>query len=324
MRDRLLEERPAPTCGCSETGRPAPNKQEGKLQVDCQQAAELMPWYLNGTLDAAERAELEEHLGGCDVCRAELRETETARVLFGGHPTAGLLVDYAFDRPEAPRDVVEAHLADLRRLCRRAGPGARQPAPAGRRAGGAAPRADRAAAAAGARARPRWRAAAVAAAVLGLIGVGGGLWSWRALDGERDAFAERQRAAEIRIAELEARIHAASRRRPAQRADPRSVARRLGPAVGRRRADQAAGRGWPGGHPDPQHPAGRPTAAVDRLEIRDGDGRVLQSLTDLRTVPGRSLTMSLALASLPRGKLQILLFGPDGSEPVESYTFELD
>ena len=32
----------------------------------------VLPWYANGTLDAAERAEVEAHLGACARCRADL------------------------------------------------------------------------------------------------------------------------------------------------------------------------------------------------------------------------------------------------------------
>lgn len=37
-------------------------------------AAELMPWYVNGTLPESERAELDKHLGNCLSCRAALKE----------------------------------------------------------------------------------------------------------------------------------------------------------------------------------------------------------------------------------------------------------
>lgn len=33
---------------------------------------QLLPWYANGTLDAAERATVESHLQTCEVCRAEV------------------------------------------------------------------------------------------------------------------------------------------------------------------------------------------------------------------------------------------------------------
>ena len=36
----------------------------------------LLPWYVNGTLEAAERAALDDHLAGCARCRAELAREE--------------------------------------------------------------------------------------------------------------------------------------------------------------------------------------------------------------------------------------------------------
>lgn len=33
----------------------------------------LLPWFVNGTLDARERAEVDDHLAGCERCRAEVR-----------------------------------------------------------------------------------------------------------------------------------------------------------------------------------------------------------------------------------------------------------
>jgi anti-sigma factor RsiW len=41
-------------------------------------ALELLPWYLNGSLDPDEQAQVEQHLRGCVSCRAEL---ESLRVL---------------------------------------------------------------------------------------------------------------------------------------------------------------------------------------------------------------------------------------------------
>lgn len=34
--------------------------------------SELLPWYANGTLPAAQRSEVDRHLGACERCRAEL------------------------------------------------------------------------------------------------------------------------------------------------------------------------------------------------------------------------------------------------------------
>jgi len=41
-----------------------------ELQHD--HVSELLPWYVNGTLPAAQRAEVDGHLGACERCRAEL------------------------------------------------------------------------------------------------------------------------------------------------------------------------------------------------------------------------------------------------------------
>ena len=39
----------------------------------------LLPWYVNGTLEAAELAAVERHLEGCDACREELASLEDLR-----------------------------------------------------------------------------------------------------------------------------------------------------------------------------------------------------------------------------------------------------
>lgn len=40
---------------------------------------ELLPWYVNGSLDEAEHLQVEEHLGRCLVCRRQVEELETLR-----------------------------------------------------------------------------------------------------------------------------------------------------------------------------------------------------------------------------------------------------
>src|ERR1700688_3101546 len=65
------------------------------MTMNCDLAAELLPWLLNGTLEADERRELIEHLRGCDACRAALADTQVAWDLFDWHPPAAALIAYA-------------------------------------------------------------------------------------------------------------------------------------------------------------------------------------------------------------------------------------
>jgi anti-sigma factor RsiW len=65
------------------------------MTMNCDLAAELLPWLLNGTLEAGERRELIEHLRGCDACRAALAETQLAWDIFDWHPSAAALIAHA-------------------------------------------------------------------------------------------------------------------------------------------------------------------------------------------------------------------------------------
>lgn len=51
--------------------------------MTCREVVELMTDYLDGALPAAERARFEEHLSGCDGCRAYLAQLRTTRTLIG-------------------------------------------------------------------------------------------------------------------------------------------------------------------------------------------------------------------------------------------------
>ena len=47
--------------------------------MTCRQVVELLNDYLEGTLPAADRQRLEEHLAGCDACTAFLAQLRTSR-----------------------------------------------------------------------------------------------------------------------------------------------------------------------------------------------------------------------------------------------------
>ena len=67
----------------------------------------VLPWYANGTLDAAERAEVEAHLGDCPRCRADLefqrqlRATPMAEALPGEVDRGWLALRARLDAPTA-------------------------------------------------------------------------------------------------------------------------------------------------------------------------------------------------------------------------------
>lgn len=51
--------------------------------MNCRQVVELMTDYLEGVLSAVERARFEEHIAGCDGCRAYLQQLRTTRRVLG-------------------------------------------------------------------------------------------------------------------------------------------------------------------------------------------------------------------------------------------------
>jgi anti-sigma factor RsiW len=51
--------------------------------MNCRQVVELMTDYLDGALSAGDRARFEEHIAGCDGCRAYLAQLRTTREVVG-------------------------------------------------------------------------------------------------------------------------------------------------------------------------------------------------------------------------------------------------
>ena len=81
--------------------------------MTCDQAIELLPWLLNGTLDAAERDEVRRHLTSCESCRQALRATRDTWALFDQHiPSQDLVALSWGDRPAGiDPALAELHLA---------------------------------------------------------------------------------------------------------------------------------------------------------------------------------------------------------------------
>ncbi|HYO15489.1 MAG TPA: zf-HC2 domain-containing protein, partial [Thermoanaerobaculia bacterium] len=81
--------------------------------MTCEQAIEILPWYLNGTLEAKEQEEVRHHLGTCEACRQALAETRDAWRIFDQHLPSEALVALAWGETPAGIDstLAERHLA---------------------------------------------------------------------------------------------------------------------------------------------------------------------------------------------------------------------
>jgi anti-sigma factor RsiW len=51
--------------------------------MNCRQVVELMTDYIEGILSSADRARFEDHIAGCDGCRAYLAQLQTTRRVLG-------------------------------------------------------------------------------------------------------------------------------------------------------------------------------------------------------------------------------------------------
>jgi anti-sigma factor RsiW len=51
--------------------------------MNCRQVVELMTDYIEGALSSRDRTRFEEHIAGCDGCRAYLAELQTTRRILG-------------------------------------------------------------------------------------------------------------------------------------------------------------------------------------------------------------------------------------------------
>lgn len=160
--------------------------------MTCENAIELLPWYLNGTLGETEQRDVREHLAGCERCRESLAETKMAWRIYDQHLPTETLVALAWgEEPEGiDPSVVERHLQscpqcsselELVRTSR-----ALEEEDGGRVAlfRGAGETTKTAA-------RPgRWRSAALAAGLAGMVAAGGWLWSANQVQTLEDRLAE--------------------------------------------------------------------------------------------------------------------------------------
>jgi len=131
---------------------------EDSTQVDAHECAtELIPWYVNGTLESAERAQLEAHLQSCEACRREHQAQVRLHEAMQTDDTLVFAAEPSF-RKLMTRIGTQEDAGDLGRA---AAPAATAPqsAPAPRWPGRAV----------------RWLAAAT---VIEALGLGYGVWAW--------------------------------------------------------------------------------------------------------------------------------------------------
>ncbi len=150
--------------------------------MTCDEAAQLLPWLLNDSLDAGERREVTAHVAACAACRRALAESRFALAAAGTHLPGEALAAVAFGEAAPGLDpaVVEEHLAacpqcaadlELARTSRALAdegvalfPRRPEAAPAPARTAGS------------------WRAAAVAAGLAAVVTAGGWIASWQEVE----------------------------------------------------------------------------------------------------------------------------------------------
>lgn len=85
--------------------------------MNCPDVTERLPWLLNETLPAAERAEVLSHLEDCAACRGELQQVAGMLEEIEQHPAVERLIAYVYGEEMEPpeRGSIERHLAVCRR-----------------------------------------------------------------------------------------------------------------------------------------------------------------------------------------------------------------
>lgn len=322
--------------------------------MNCETAIELLPWYLNGTLDESESREVREHLAGCEACRKALEDTRLAWTIYDQHIPSEALVALAWgESPEGyDPDLLERHLRscpdcaaelELVRTSRRleeddgvalfARPAPKLTAPA----------------------RVSWRSAALAAGLAGLVAAGGWIWTaGRNQDLERRLAEARpvpapvatpaptappdDAAARERLAEMSAEVETLRRQTDEMRDQLTQIAD-AGPAarvnvwVDDLRPTGDVVRGGSGGPGDVKElPAGAPAVAMlqptheenhknHRIEVVDAAGKVVWKAEELHRSPQDDF--SVLLPALTPGSYTIRLSAMEGPKRVELESYAI-
>jgi hypothetical protein len=321
--------------------------------MNCDGVAELLPWLVNGTLDAGDLDAVRAHLAACADCRRDLGETRFAVAVHAEHLASDEIVDYAFERiAEGPaRSFADRHLrvcsecTELVALARESHRLAEEPEtnviPMSR------PSATRSA--------PRWLAAALAASLV--LSFGLAAWLWVRWQEERSLVAStgaRQRELNERIARLEGErrdLDAASERMRQLEAENQRLKETNAPPLPSPRfapapelnvptfdlyPEELVRRGDPVAN-DLDVPAGSSTATFVLnseaapasgplgLEIANERGRVIWRGSGLTRRAAGDFTVSVPTRLLPPGRyiLTVYVGGGSARERIEHYRFRV-
>jgi anti-sigma factor RsiW len=295
--------------------------------MTCDQAIELLPWLVNGTLEAEDRNEVRQHLKTCERCRTALADTLETLRLFDQHLPAQALVSLAWG--ETPADVdpalAELHLAscpqcaaemELTRTSRRLEEDDRIavfPLKTKERTRQGESR--------------TWRTAAIAASLVGVVALSGWLHSARQLQPLEARNQQIQREQEALVAQ--------------QKENQAELARIAALAKGEPQlntwADDVFAQDVVRGTQEQEEiviPAGVPATPIleanaevadplRRIEIVDETGKVRFNKEGLRRHPeDSSFTLTFQPGFLEPGRYTIRLYTPDGT-PRETYTIRV-
>lgn len=307
--------------------------------MDCKQVRELLPWYLNGTLEDSEKKAISEHLATCSECRRELVETRFAGSAHGAHlPTEVLLGRaHGVESPNWDRQLIDSHLESCEecsqlsqilehsRLLRDA---AQPPLAYKSRS---------------ASSRRSWRHLAVAAGLAAVLSGAGWFSAWQelrsrnlesasrhaSLEDEVQRLADQNqnlqqladsgRQAQDRVRELEQRLTAPRLNTPVFDLFPGDPTLRGVDDEGTLTISQGT-----------QvvtltlNPQSLDAHATYDVEIRDASGQAILSLPGLLPQkPEDYFAFAVSAESLPEGTLSLILFGVDAGRRTQLETFRM-
>lgn len=328
--------------------------------MNCDQAIELLPWLLNGTLEAGERAEVRRHLETCEPCRQALNDTREAWRIFDQHLPTQALVSLAYGERPAGIDpaLAESHLASCPQCAAelelaRTSHGLEEedkvvvfPGSRSRREAGSVSRG--------------WRAAALAAGLAGLVAGAGWFQTARQFDSmaaQRPVPAEESRpaapippagggdASRQRIAELEGKVQEFERTQAQLQEQLQQAAGQIAqieqqprglmePQINAWSDLVGAGDVVRGGSSEEVAviPANRPATPVleatgentpREIEIQDASGKTVWTASGLRRSPQDDYKVSIPAGFLKPGRYTIQLYSREGSKRVPRETYNI-